>query len=316
MNAGGEGIPAIECRELSKWYLTGFMRRRVSHRALDRVDVTVPAGVVVGLVGPNGAGKTTLMALIAGLLRPHTGEVKVCGHSARSNKARRCIGYMTEMPAFQDRYSARDVLLYHAALLQLKSAVARGEADRFLALLDLEKAGSKPTASFSQGMRQRLALAVALMGKPNVLLLDEPTNGLDPVGMARLRELLSGLSREGTAVLISSHHLSELDQVASQFIFLHEGQIVQEDASKDVASRILVRVRFPGYEPDLAQKIPSCLNVVSVDGCAALIAVEDSEGITAAVRELLGCGLPVVGVEEVREGVEETFFRLMERSDP
>ena len=185
------------------------------------------AGRIIGLIGPNGAGKTTFLSLIAGLIFPTEGFIRVCGHPARSLEARRSLGYIPESPAFLSRYSARAVLEYHAALHGLSRRAIAAETDRLLAQLRLEEYADRAVGGFSLGMRQRLALAVALLDHPRLLLLDEPSNGLDPIGVIELRRVLLDVQQSGATIIISSHRLGELEKLTSDYVFLHQGRIVE-----------------------------------------------------------------------------------------
>ena len=187
---GDTGSAAVECRQLTKV----FRRLLASHAkavcALREVSLSVHRGQIVGLIGPNGAGKSTLLNLIAGLILPNEGHVTVCGHPARSIAARRGLGYMPEHPVFPGLYTARAILRYHGALLGFSSAAIARQIDKSIEQLQMQEFIDRPASDFSQGMKQRLALAIAMMNDPQLLLLDEPSNGLDPVGIIQLRDLL------------------------------------------------------------------------------------------------------------------------------
>ena len=183
----------IECKQLTKVYKGLLTGRSKAVCALKNISLSVNKGQIVGLIGPNGAGKSTFLNLMAGLIFPTKGCVTVCGYHARSTKARSGLGYMPEYPAFLGRYSARAVLRYHGSLLGLSQKAISLQADKSIQQLQMQEFIDRPCSDFSQGMKQRLALAVALMNDPQVLLLDEPSNGLDPVGIIQLRDVLKQL---------------------------------------------------------------------------------------------------------------------------
>lgn len=215
------GAPAIETEDLSK----RFGRRL----AVDRLDLTVPAGCVYGFLGPNGAGKTTTMRLLLGLLRPNAGQVRVLGFDLRRDrlKAMRSVGALIETPALYDHLSGVANLDLARTLLGLP----RSEIGRVLALVDLEDVAARRVGGYSLGMRQRLALARALIGEPRLLLLDEPTNGLDPDGIGAMRELVRDLpARSGATVFMSSHLLSEVEQTATVAGLMNGGRLVLQDS--------------------------------------------------------------------------------------
>ncbi len=300
--------PAIECCSVTKRYGRGWFRRQ-SICALDDVSFSIEGGRIVGLIGPNGAGKTTLLGLIAGLIFPDKGMIRVCGHAPRTIGARRCFGFMPETPAFLDTYSAREELVYHAALAGLSRRQAYEESDRLLDVVFLDEAAHRKTKGFSQGMKQRLGLAVALVGNPAVLVLDEPTNGLDPAGILWLRGFLKSLCASGTTILISSHLLAELEKLTSEFIFLDRGRISQVDAHQREGMAVRIELLHP-CPCETLQALD-----VRLDGRQVLVRVKHEQEIADAVRELVQAGASVVGVHVERENAEAAFMRLYERKE-
>lgn len=190
------------------------------HRALNDVALTTSPGRVHALLGPNGAGKSTLMSVLLGLITPDHGSVTLMGQPFKRSKLR-CVGASINDPAFYGHLSARDNLRVHTTLLGLPDS----EADRVLELVGLEAAGKKKASHFSTGMKGRLALAQALLGEPPVLVLDEPQNGLDPEGIAHLREYLKDYVRAGRTVLVSSHQLGEVLHLADDATVIADGTV-------------------------------------------------------------------------------------------
>jgi ABC-2 type transport system ATP-binding protein len=304
----------VECRDLTKVYKK-WLAPRKAVCALRGVALSVQKGQIVGLIGPNGAGKSTLLNLIAGLILPTAGEVVVCGHPARSVAARRHLGYMPEHPAFLGGYSARETLRYHGALLGLsREAIAR-ETDRAVQELQMQDFADRPAGDFSQGMKQRLALGCAMLNEPQLLLLDEPSNGLDPVGIIQLRDLLTRLRDSGTAIVISSHRLGELEKMTSDYIFMDHGRIVTfgDQGTGSHAGRLSVGLEFDGRR--VAQILPSAWQVVEASDTDVVIALSDPRDIADVVACLAKAGLHITRVLMQREDVEETFLRLAKRGD-
>ncbi len=187
--------------------------------AVSDIDFEIEAGEIVGFVGPNGAGKTTTLRMLAGLVRPTSGRAAVLGRPVPGPTLRE-VGTMIEEPSFYPYMSGRDNLR-HAALLH--GDVPAGRVDEALEFVKLENAAEKRVKAYSQGMRQRLALARALLWRPQVLLLDEPTNGLDPTGIAEFRESLRQVAQAGATVLISSHILSEVEKLVDRVLAIDKG---------------------------------------------------------------------------------------------
>lgn len=278
--------------------------------ALRDVSLSVHAGQIVGLIGPNGAGKSTLLNLIAGLIVPTEGRVTVCGHRARSVAARRYLGFMPEHPVFPGLYTARAVLRYHGALLGLSRSAIAGQLDRAVQQLQMQEFIDRPASDFSQGMKQRLALAIAMMGDPQLLLLDEPSNGLDPVGIVQLRDLLKQLRDAGAAVVISSHRLGELEKLTSDYLFMHRGRIVSI-AEKLAASQAgQLRVELVSNGVDIAERLLPASKVLSVTDKELIIAVADPDEVPELVSDLAKGGARMMSVLLQRDNIEDLFLRL------
>lgn len=230
-----ENKVAIATYSLTKSF--GGMRR------VDGVSMTVMRGEIYGLIGKNGAGKTTLMRMILGISAPDEGEVEIDGarKSSELTEKRRAIGALIEQPAFYGHLSAKENIAIYAKA----TGIGKVDADALIELVGLNDAGKKRVKNFSLGMKQRLALAMALSGNPEILFLDEPVNGLDPTGIVGVRELITRLNREhGTTVVISSHLLGELGRLATAYGIMKDGRLVKEFRGAELASleRPLVKV--------------------------------------------------------------------------
>jgi len=194
-----------------------------NHPVLDDVSLRIPKGSIYGLIGKNGAGKTTLMRLISGLQEPSTGSIE-------RGKIR--IGALINTPAFYGNLSAYQNLKAEFIALGLTSYEKIPE---LLKLVNLADTGKKRAKNFSLGMKQRLGIAIAMAGEPDVMLLDEPINGLDPQGIVEMREVFLKISREkGTTLIISSHLLDELSKIATDYAFIDKGKIIKETSSQEI----------------------------------------------------------------------------------
>ncbi len=300
----------VACQGLTKVFKRFLARRSKAVCALQQVSLSVFQGQIVGLIGPNGAGKSTLLNLVAGVILPTEGKVTVCGNPARSVAARRYLGFVPEHPVFPGLYSARAVLRYHGALLGLSAQAIAHQVDRLMPRLHMHTWIDRPASDFSQGMKQRLALGIALMSEPQLLLLDEPSNGLDPMGVIQLRELLKQLQDGGTTIIISSHRLGELDKLTSDFLFLHQGQIVGIEDQIAVSAAGQLRVELVSGGPAIAQALLPANKVLKANETELVIAIRDPEEVPDIVHDLVQGGARIMNVFLRRESIEDAFVRL------
>lgn len=220
-------MPAIEARALNKRY--------GKHFAVQDVSFTIEQGEVVGFLGPNGAGKTTTLRMLAGLIQPTSGSAHILDKRAPSSTLR-SVGTMIEEPSFYPYMSGKANLRYTATL---HGGVSKERIEEMLAFSQMDQAKNKRVKAYSQGMRQRLGLARALLWNPKVLLLDEPTNGLDPVGIAEFRESLREIAkREGVTILISSHILAEIEKLVDRVLVIERGQLLYDGALHNLTSKL------------------------------------------------------------------------------
>ncbi|MFK8024080.1 MAG: ABC transporter ATP-binding protein [Ilumatobacter sp.] len=218
-----------EVRHLSKRYGT--------HTVVDDLTFTIPRNQVVGLIGPNGAGKTTTMKMLLGLVRPTGGDISLLGRTVgepRWGDALHRVGSMIEAPPIYDRLTARQNLEYQG--LAVSGTVDHEEVDTLLRLVDLADRADDRPRGYSLGMRQRLGIAITLVGRPELVILDEPGNGLDPAGIIEIRKLMGRLPEAGTTVLVSSHQLAEVQQACNQLIILANGRTVAQGTTTEILS--------------------------------------------------------------------------------
>lgn len=207
---------------------SGLAKRYGATYALQDIDMKIAEGDIYGFIGENGAGKTTLMRIIAGLVQPSRGEIKLFGRSDHRglHLVRRQIGYLIEGPALYPHLSAKENLIFYCRAFGIED---ESRIEEVLHTVSLAGSGKKKVSHYSLGMRQRLGIAVSLLNHPKLLVLDEPLNGLDPAGIVEMREILERLVNDkGVTILISSHILSELQLIATKFGFLHQGRLIQE----------------------------------------------------------------------------------------
>lgn len=194
--------------------------------AVDHVSLSVPRNSIYGLLGPNGAGKSTTLKMVAGMLRPDSGRILFQGHEwVRKDLSE--IGVLIESPPLYENLTARENLKVRTLALGLPDSLIA----ETLEMVDLTHTGKKRAGQFSMGMKQRLGIAIALLNKPKLLILDEPTNGLDPIGIQDMRELIRSFPRQGITVILSSHILSEVEQVADQIGIIASGRLGYQGAA-------------------------------------------------------------------------------------
>ncbi|WP_417333660.1 ATP-binding cassette domain-containing protein [Gordonibacter urolithinfaciens] len=290
----------------------GLSKAFGSKMAVDQLDMHVGQGDIYGFVGRNGAGKSTVMRMLAGLAAPTGGEVRVFGMQPREASAGRRIGALIESPGLYGSMSATDNLMMKALALGL--ADPKDKVRGLLDLTGLGSVGSKATKNFSMGMKQRLGLALALLGSPDLLLLDEPLNGLDPEGAREIRRLIMRLNDErGITVVVSSHVLEQLGKMATRYGVIREGRMVREMSAAEVDQECSDFLQLEAANPTLAlavlQKRFAGLRFQSMpDGAIRVFGGADAGAVGAVLNEQ---GIAVRGLYAHRRDLEEFFVEMM-----
>ncbi|MBQ2581281.1 MAG: ATP-binding cassette domain-containing protein [Ruminococcus sp.] len=255
--------------------------------ANDNISVGIKKGSIYGLVGRNGAGKTTFMKMICSLSSPTSGSFELCGQSyPQLGSARSKIGNLIEDPGIYANMSAFDNL---KAKGKLYGGVEKEKINEIIRIVGLEKAGSKPAGKFSLGMKQRLGIGLALVGDPEVLVLDEPINGLDPAGVAEIRETLQRLNSErGITIIISSHILGELSKLCTDYGFIDRGMLIKQITSDQLESDCTEYIRLLVNDTEKAKKVLRSLDIAGVtDGDAGEIRIVGTKVGTDEITEAL-----------------------------
>ena len=283
-----------------------------SFRALDQLSMHIPKGAIYGFVGKNGAGKTTLIRVICGLQKPTSGEYFLYGrrHSEKEiRKARRRIGAVVETPSIYMDMSAEDNLKVQYRVLGNPSDEGIPE---LLQLVGLHNTGKKRAKHFSLGMKQRLGIALALAGNPDMLVLDEPVNGLDPEGIIEIRELILKLNREKQiTVLISSHILEELSKLATHYGFIHHGRMLKEISAEDLEDACRKCIRLTVSDLQIF-----CRVMEGRKGTYQLISENEADlygetDITDLILELAANNCKVTAFHEHDESLENFYMNLV-----
>lgn len=293
----------------------GLTRRYGERVAVEDLTLEVKAGEVLGLLGPNGAGKTTTVRMLAGLLGPSAGEAYVAGHSVtrEPEKVRPRVGVVPENPGLYKRLTVRQNLRFFAELYGVRDPRRVEEA---LALVGLADRAEEPVATLSKGLRQRLALARALVHDPPVLLLDEPTSGLDPEAAKEVRDLLAELSLAHRAILLCTHNLAEAERLCHRIAVL-KTRLLAVGAPAELKARLFGR-RIVVTLARPAPGLPQVLNLpfvrsASLDGAKLFVAVEEPERHNPLlVRRLVELGAEILYVEEEERTLEEVYLELVE----
>ncbi len=298
----------IEAASLTKKYK--------NFKALDDLNLHVPVGSIYGLIGKNGAGKTTLIRLICGLQKVDTGEYYIYGIKNTDKEilnVRSRIGAIVETPAIYENLSARDNIIEELTLL---GSPTFDDVDELLKLVGLSDVGAKKAGKFSLGMRQRLGIAIALAGNPDILILDEPINGLDPEGIIDIRELILKLNKEkNITILISSHYLDELSKIATHYGFVDKGKMKKEISKDELINKMKHRIVLKVND---AKKIIPYLdsqNITYEIENDKTINIFSNIKIPKLISDLSKNNLEVIDVLEASETLENYFLNLIGSDD-
>lgn len=287
---------------------TGITKKYGAAKALDKVSIEIKRGMIYGLIGENGAGKSTFMRTIMGLISIDEGSIELFG-TTDLQAARRRMGQSIETPALYPELTARDNLRIQAA----NGGVSDREIEDLLKMMRLENTGKKKAKNFSLGMRQRLAIANALITNPEFLILDEPTNGMDPAGMAEMREIIQRLVKErGITVLLSSHLLDELSQIATHYGILHEGHLIKELSKEELAqeSRQFIKIDTSATEQAVTVLDSLGCRDYFVQSSRVIQLFEGIDQVAAINQALVEAKVPVDGIHLVGQKLEDYFLQL------
>lgn len=288
-------------------------KRYGSQAAVDNVSLVVEKGDVFGLIGQNGAGKTTLMRLITSLAHPDSGEIELfgqTGHVGLTN-ARRRMGCVIEMPALFPNLTASQNLEYYRIQRGIPDKTA---VQKSLDMVNLTDTGKKKSKNFSLGMKQRLGLALAILSSPDFVILDEPINGLDPMGIIEMRDLMKSLNEQGITILISSHILSELSQVATKYAIIHHGRLVksitQEQLHEECKRALSVTVDDAARAAVVLEETLGVHNYKQVSA-NELRMYEYLDNPSEVTFRLNQAGVRVASLHEVGDSLEDYFTKII-----
>lgn len=311
----------IEVRNLTKSY--------GKHMAVDQLNFTVDKGQIYGFLGPNGAGKSTTMNIMTGYLGATQGEVLIDGHDIlkEPEEAKKCIGYLPEQPPLYMEMTVEEYLDFAAELKRLKKNERREQVDKVIELVKLEDVRHRLIRNLSKGYKQRVGLAQAVLGYPQVIILDEPTVGLDPQQIIEIRQLIRDLAKEHT-IILSSHILAEVSEVCDHIMIISKGKLVASDTPANLEARlegaggleILVKGSLEQAQ-DILSSIPEIANIdvgESQEEGAVLLILEAREN--ADIREKVFRAFakdecPLLAMQKIQTTLEDVFLELTQQKE-
>ncbi len=287
----------------------GLSRRFGKLPAVEGLDLRVPEGTITAFLGPNGAGKTTTIRLLLGLLKPTSGTCEVLGHRPGQVEALRQLGAMVESPSLYGHLTGHE----NVEITRLMRGGARPETERVLKVVGLTRDAHRVVQQYSLGMRQRLAMALALFGSPRLLVLDEPTNGLDPAGIQEIRELIRQVPRQtGATVFLSSHILAEVEQIASNLVVIHRGRLRYQGPTADLGGQGAPWQQIRVDQADRAMELLRGSGLeVKYEDPYVLVQCSD-EGVPALAAQLVSSGVALYELTPRRVSLETRFLDLLE----
>jgi ABC-2 type transport system ATP-binding protein len=286
--------------------------------AVEDLTLAIPSGSVFGFLGPNGAGKTTTVRMLTALIGPTSGTAIVAGHrlGADNPALRQAVGILTETPGLYDRLSARQNLVFFARLYDVDAARADAQAEHYLRMLGLWERRDDNVGGFSKGMRQKLAIARALLHDPSIIFLDEPTAGLDPEAARTVRDFIKELRAEGRTIFLTTHNLPEADELCD-LIGIFRTRLLRVDTPTQLRTGIFGHgtiVRFdgePGRWLPIAQELPFIQHASVHDGALALTMAEPDRDNPGLVAALVDAGAAIRYVEPMKHSLEDVYLELV-----
>ena len=288
--------------------------------AVQDLDLEVREGEVFGFLGPNGAGKTTTLRLLCALIAPTSGRAEVAGFrlGSQDEQIRASVGILTEQPGLYERQSAEDNLLFFATLFGLSPSVARAQTERYLRLMGLWERRTDAVATFSRGMKQKMAIARAAIHEPRIVFLDEPTTGLDPDAARTVREFIAQIRGEGRTVFLCTHNLDEADRLCDRIAFFRRS-IIRIDTPAHLRAELYGHATefriLPSPRPEHLVKVQAVEGVKEAKFENGSIIVSSADPLLVnpqIVRVLVGAGAEVAYVSDRKVSLEDVYLRVVE----
>lgn len=301
-----------EVKKMSEYIIeTNKLTKKFKGRiAVESVDLKIKQGEIYGFLGPNGAGKTTTIRMLLGLAKPSYGSIRIFGKDMKKEKLSvlKRVGSLVEYPSYYGHLTAYENLEAIRILLD----APKSRIEEVLKIVRLSKEAKRPVKGFSLGMKQRLGIAAALLGNPELLILDEPTNGLDPSGILEMRELIKSMPKEhGITILVSSHLLSEIDQMATEVGIISKGKMIFQDSIEAMREKSTSRIAIKVNEAEQAWRMLLSKGIqAEMENKQLYLSQFSDEVVSNVVTELITNRFSVYRVQEEKKSLEDIFLEL------
>jgi ABC-2 type transport system ATP-binding protein len=302
---------------------TNLTKKYKSLVAVDKLDLKVQADTIHGFLGPNGAGKTTTIKVLVGLLKPDGGSVSVLGQELGWDKpdVRSRIGYMPELPKLPKHLKGRELLDIYGRMYGMTKEERGKQVPRLLDMVGLKERGNDLVGTYSKGMQQRLGMAQALLGEPELVILDEPSLGLDPTGMVEVREIMKEMAKEGVTIFLSSHLLHEVQQVCTHVTIINKGVAIASGTLKQISAKVRGPLTIEAEVDKLSEavikkvkELPFVTNVIK-DGKKFSVEVKTRDDVRSQVSQAIAAaGGIVISMNLKGESLEDIFMNLLGKS--
>ncbi|HEV2700385.1 MAG TPA: ABC transporter ATP-binding protein [Steroidobacteraceae bacterium] len=283
----------------------------VQNVAVADLWLNVRRGEVFGFLGPNGAGKTTSVKMLLGLVSPSGGSGTVLGAPLADRRSRARIGFLPEHFRFHDCLTARELLRVHGRLQGVPGPILERRIDELLARVHLQDAQHRQLRHFSKGMLQRVGLAQALIGQPELVFLDEPTSGLDPLGRALVREMIEELRLRGTTVFLNSHLLGEVEATCDRVVFVKQGRTVHELSLRESPAQVEIELRIDRTDDDTLQALGAFGQIVHCEPGVIRLQAATEAVVPEIARWLVHHDIAIQGLGSRRKSLEQWFMEVM-----
>ncbi len=300
----------LQIEGLSKIFRSLFAPTGV--KAVDSLSLSVRRGETYSIVGPNGSGKTTTLKIVLGLIFPTSGTASIFGGNVADVSVRERIGFLPEDAYLYDVFTGEELLDFYAGLFGYPARRRKELVDELLSLVGMQANRRVPFRECSKGMRQRLALAQALVNDPELLILDEPTSGLDPAGRHQMTELIFELKRRGKTILLCSHFLAEVEEVCDRVGIMYRGRLVAEGTLAELAGAPTeIVITTSGLAPEGASRVGAHSAVLGIDGDAVRMGQESSDELWSVLDAIREAGARVGEVRRPRPSLQDVFVRAI-----